>query len=123
LDDLPLETADIGYLNKEIRNNHYISESIDENIIRQNYYSFLETGNKQYFMNFRSSCSAAGYDLNQFFNYISRFNHGYKGNRTQVILERMKYANRWFSGRGLIRFKDGIRNMANKMRALLFGAV
>ena len=123
MDGLPLETADIGNLNKEIRNNHYISESIDENIIRQNYYRFLETGDKQYFMNFRSSCSAAGSDLNQIINYISRFNHGYKGNRTHQVLERMAYASRWFSGRGLMRFKDGIRIMARKLRTLIFGAL
>ncbi|MBN1186500.1 MAG: hypothetical protein JXB49_29765 [Bacteroidales bacterium] len=123
LDDLPLETADIGNLNKEIRNTHYISESIDENIIRQNYYRFLETGKKEYFQNFRSSCSVAGYNLNQVLNYISRFNHSYKGNRTQEVLERMQYVNRWFHGRDLRRFKDGLRNMANKMRALLVGAV
>lgn len=123
LDDLPLETADIGNLNKEIRNNHYISESIDENIIRQNYYRFLETGKKEYFQNFRSSCSVAGYNLNQVLYYISRFNHSYKGNRTQEVLERAQYVNRWFHGRDLRRFMDGLRHMANKMRALLFGAV
>ena len=123
LDDLPLETADIGNLNKEIRNNHYISESIDENIIRQNYYRFLETGKKEYFQNFRLSCSVAGYNLNQVLYYISRFNHSYKGNRTQEVIERMQYVNRWFRGRDLRKFMDGLRHMANKMRALLFGAV
>ena len=123
LDDLPIETADIGNLNKEIRNTHYISESIDENIIRQNYYRFLETGNKEYLRNFRSSCSTAGYTWDQIQNYISRFNHGYKGNRTQEVMERIKYANRCSSGRGLQRFKTGIRNMANKMRSLIFGTL
>lgn len=123
LDDLPLVTADIGILNKEIRNNHYISESIDENIIRQNYYRFLETGKKEYFFNFRSSCSVAGCNLNQILNYISRFNHGYKGNRTQEVLERMSYASSWFSGRVLRRFREGIRIMTRKLRALLFNAL
>lgn len=123
LDGLPIETADIGSLNKEIRNTHYISESIDENIIRQNYYRFLETGKKEYFLNFRSSCSTAGYTQDQILNYISRFNHGYKGSRTQEVMERIKYANKCSSGRGFQGFKTGIRNMATKMRTLIFGAV
>jgi len=123
LEDLPIETAEIGILNIEIRNKHYISESIDENIIRQNYYRFLETGKKEYLLNFRSSCSVAGYNLNQILNYTSRFNQGYKGNRTHEVLERMQYANRCFSDRGILRLKNAIINIANRMRTIIFGTL
>lgn len=123
MEDLRIETADIGRLNNEIRNTHYISESVDENIIRQNYYRFLETGNKEYLMNFKSSCSVVGYNLNQILNFISRLNHKYKGNRTKEVLERMQYANGCFSGRGLIRLKAGIGMVARKLRTLILSAL
>ena len=123
LDDIPIETADIGILNEELQNFHYTSESIDENIIRQNYYRFLDTGNKKYFMNFRSSCSVVGYDLTQMIDHILRFNIGYKGNRTQEVLERMQYAKNCCSGRVLQRFKDGFIIMVRGLHALISGTL
>jgi hypothetical protein len=65
LSDLQLETVEIGKLNPEIRFTHYKTETVDENIMRQNYYRFLETGNKKYYQNFISSCFVAGHSGGQ----------------------------------------------------------
>jgi len=92
IDDLNIDTAEIGNLNQEMRTSHYCSQSVDENIMRQNYYMFLETGNKQYFRNFKSSSSVAGYNRNQRLNFVNKHNTRYNGNRTREIHERMEFA-------------------------------
>jgi hypothetical protein len=90
--DLNIETAEIGILNPEMRTSHYNSQSVDENIMRQNYYMFLETGNKQYFKNFKSSSGVAGYNENQLLNFVNKHNTRYNGNRTKEIHDRMDFA-------------------------------
>lgn len=92
VDDLDIDIAEIGKLNQEMRTSHYNSQSVDENIMRQNYYLFLETGNKQYLRNFKSSSAVAGYDLNQILNFVNKYNTRYNGNRTMEIHERMEFA-------------------------------
>lgn len=92
IDDLNIDTADIGKLNLELRLSHYKNPSVDENIMRQNYFLFLETGNKKYFRNFKSSSAVAGYNRIQLANFISKHNNRYNGNRTWEIHERMEFA-------------------------------
>jgi hypothetical protein len=92
IDDLDIDTAEIGKLNPELRATHYKTKSIDEIIMRQNYYMFLETGNKAYFKNFKASSSVAGYDKGQLLIFIGRLNSRYNGSRTSEIQERMDYA-------------------------------
>lgn len=121
LDNLQIETSEIGSLNEEIRNTHYKSESVDENIVRQNYYRYLETGNKRYLQNFKSSCSVAGYNSNHILNSVIRFNNRYKGNRTQDVNRRMEYVKRWLKGSATQRLTDGLRVFAQKINNLLYG--
>lgn len=92
IDDLDIDTAEIGKLNPELQTSHYKTKSIDETIMRQNYYMFLETGNKAYFKNLKSSSKVAGYDKSQLINFINSLNIRYNGNRTYDIHERMKFA-------------------------------
>jgi len=42
IDDLDIDTVDIGKLNPEIKASHYKTASTNENIMRQNYFMFLE---------------------------------------------------------------------------------
>jgi len=92
-DDLLFETAEIGRLNPEMKNNHYRdNKMVDKNILRLIYYRFLETGNGSYYKNFKGSASVAGYDDSQLRNCIIKFNSRYNGNRTGEISQRMQYA-------------------------------
>ncbi len=92
IDELDIEAAEIGRLNPGIQASHYKTKSIDENIMRQNYYLFLETGNRKYLKNFKTSGSIAGYGELQLINFVERLNGKYNGNRTHVISERMAFA-------------------------------
>jgi hypothetical protein len=121
LDNLAIKTSEIGNMNDEIRNSHYKSENIDDNIIRQNYYRYLETGNMKYLQNFKSSCTVAGYNLSRILNSILRFNYGYKGNRTQEVCQRMQYSQRFIADRGVRRLKNGFISIAQKLNDYLFG--
>jgi hypothetical protein len=97
VDDLLLESAEIGRLNQSLQITHYKNESVDENILRQNYYRFLETGRREYFQNFNASGHAAGLNKIQLLGLISKFNCKYKGNRTIDIIERMDSAKKHLS--------------------------
>lgn len=92
IDDLEIDSAEIGKLNPELQTSHYKTKSIDETIMRQNYYMFLETGNKAYLKNLKSSSKVAGYDKSQLINFINSLNNRYNGNRTFEVYERMKLA-------------------------------
>ena len=92
IDNLDIEAAQIGKLNPGIQACHYKTTSVDENIMRQNYYMFLETGNKKYLRHFKLSGAVADYKKNQLINFVHRLNGKYNGNRTSVIQERMKFA-------------------------------
>jgi len=91
IDGLDIDTAEIGKLNPKLQASHYKTKSIDESIMRQNYYMYLETGNKAYLKNLRSSSSVAGYDKIQLIDFINRLNSLYNGNRTLEVHERMKF--------------------------------
>jgi hypothetical protein len=98
IDDLDIDTVEIGKLNTGLQASHYKTKSIDEDIMRQNYFMFLESGNKKYFKNFKSSSSVAGYNRSQTINFVHRLNSKYNGNRTHEIQKRMGYAVRSIAG-------------------------
>jgi hypothetical protein len=97
IDDLPLESVEIGILNKTLRTSHYKTELVDENILRQNYFRFLETGQREYLRNFNASRKVAGFNKNQLSDMINKFNHRYNGNRTPEINNRMKDAKKYIN--------------------------
>jgi hypothetical protein len=91
-DDLPVESAEIGKLNESLQVNHYKTSKVDENILRQNYYLYLQSGCQEYLLHFKASGKVAGYSRNQLLGFISKFNSRYRGNRTNEITERMEFA-------------------------------
>lgn len=99
IDDLPIDTAQIGLLNPELRMKHYTNDSVDENILRQNYYRYLETGNYRYFRNFKSGGKVAGFRKDKMESLIVKFNNKYKGNRIPEVSKRMGDALSIISGR------------------------
>lgn len=119
IDDLDIETADIGQLNPGIQTSHYKNKSIDENIMRQNYYMFLETGNKRYLRNFKSSGSLAGYNEIKIAEFILRLNEKYNGNRTPEVNNRMKFALRPYSEKVSAKFNMLFRSMMIDLKTAL----
>ena len=119
IDDLPLEIAEIGNLSSVPGNSHYKTETTDENIIRQNYYRFLETANPEYFRIFKASCAVAGFNRNKIANFINKFNSNYRGNRTTDVLERMEYAHHYFSSKHVFQVKEFLASIGVKLKLYL----
>lgn len=119
IDDLDIDTAEIGILNSELKASHYKNQSVDESIMRQNYFLFLETGNKKYFRNFKSSGSVAGYSKNQLLNFLSKHNIRYNGNRTPEIQERMEYALGIISGNFTDRINRLFHSMIHELKSIV----
>ena len=119
IDDLNIDTAEIGILNQEMRTSHYKNKSVDESIMRQNYFLFLETGNKKYFRNFKSSSSVAGYRRSQLLNFVIKHNARYNGNRTPVIQERMGYAVGIISGNFKYRINSLFHSMRKELKSVM----
>jgi len=116
-DDLPIETAEIGRLNPEMRNNHYKDNNlIDENIIRQIYYRFLGNGNEKHIKNFKAYAALAGYDDIRLRNCLIKFNNRYRGNRTDSVKQRMEFALRKCSGKSTFPFNHIFNALALKMK-------
>lgn len=119
IDDLDIDTAEIGKLNPELRANHYKNPSVNENIMRQNYYMYLETGNKKYFKNFKSSGSVAGFNKYELLNFVNKQNTRYNGNRTQEILDRMEFAIGTISGNYIERIKRFLRSILKELQSVM----
>jgi hypothetical protein len=92
IDDLQLKSAEIGKLNDKMSITHYKTDSVDESILRQCYYRFLETGNREYFRNFKAIANVAGLEKGEVLILINKFNARYKGNRTSDIQRKMDFA-------------------------------
>jgi hypothetical protein len=120
IDDLSIETAEIGRLNPQLCMNHYKTNYIDENIMRQNYYRYLETGNIKYLHNFNSSCSIAGYNSSKLESFLVGLNLRYKGNRTDEINQRIQFARRRLSGHQR-KINELMNNLAIKFKSILMG--
>lgn len=104
IDDLNLESAEIGKLNSVSNSRHYSSERIDENILRQTYFQYIDSGNVLYFRNIQRIASAAGYGQEELQEYLKKFESKYKGSRTPEKLSRMNKVfvhysknNNWFT--------------------------
>lgn len=121
LDNLAIESAEIGKLNDSLRINHYKTESVDENILRQNYYRFLETGNPEYLHNLKASGKVAGFNKDQLVVFIGRFNNKYMGNRTKEILQRMENALKYFFCKPQFKFGEVFYALGLKLRWKLMG--
>ena len=121
VDDLPITTAAIGQLNQSLRINHDKNDSVDENIIRQNYFRYLESGNPEYLSQFKSSGKVAGYNKEQLSELISKFNKKFMGNRTADIVGRMEHAKKYISPKPEFRLGEVFYAMGLKLKWHLLG--
>ncbi len=121
VDDLPISTAEIGQLNLSMQVNHYKNDSIDENIMRQNYFRYLESGNPEYFNNFKSSGKVAGYGKEKLDTLICKFNKKFMGNRTPEIINRMENTKRYISSIKGLRFGELLYSMGVKLKSQIIG--
>jgi hypothetical protein len=119
IEDMDIDTAEIGKLNPEIKASHYKTKSVDENIMRQNYYMYLETGNKRYLRNFKSSSMVAGYNEGQLINFVHKLNSRYNGNRTLEIQGRMKLADRTNFENFTMRINRVLRAKVNGLKSVI----
>ena len=85
----------------------------------QNYFMFLESGNKKYFKNFKSSGSVAGYKRSQLINFVHRLNSKYNGNRTYEIRKRMGYAVRGIAGSVTDKMNRLFHSIIIEMKSLM----
>jgi hypothetical protein len=92
LDNICLTKSELLKFNPIKQQSHYKNESTDEEIIRRTYYSFLETGNENYFKNIRYSAEAAKMDDSTVIALLHKFNQKYRGDRTAGVLNRMEFA-------------------------------
>jgi hypothetical protein len=117
MDEILIETAEIGKLNPELQNHHYKdNKMVDENIIRQIYYRYLETDNKKYFRNFRSYVGIASIDERKLVNLVIKFNERYRGNRTDSIKQRMEFAIKRCSKKSTFQLNEILYSLAFKMK-------
>jgi hypothetical protein len=121
VDDLPIVTADIGQLNPSLQVTHYKNDSVDENIIRQNYFRYLESGNPEYLSNFKSSGKVAGHSKEQLAELLSKLNKKFMGNRTAEIVKRMEYAKKYISPKPEYKLGEVFYAMGLKLKWHLMG--
>lgn len=120
-DDLQIEFANIGKMNSCLQVNHYKTDLVDENILRMNYYKYLETDNKKYFRIFKASGKVGGYSGSQLSDLITKFNRKYNGNRTPEILHRMDIALKQFTRNRKILLREGIYSIGYKWKKHVMG--
>lgn len=116
LDNLPIDSAEIGKLKEIFISTHYSKNSVDENILRQNYYRYLESGKKDYLKNMIASGKVAGYGKEQIEKLILKFKGSYKGHRTKIVLERMQMSWEYLSGHYLSDFWSIFYKVKNFLR-------
>jgi hypothetical protein len=121
VDDLPIATAEIGQLNHSLQINHYKNDAVDENIIRQNYFRYLESGNPEYLKNLKASFKVGGYNNSQLSAMIDKFNKKFMGNRTQDIIERMEYAKKYIWHEPKFSFGKVVYAIGLKLKWYLMG--
>jgi hypothetical protein len=122
MDEIFIGMAEIGKLNPELRNNHYkYNNLIDENIIRQIYYRYLETGNKKYLRNLWSIVGIAFIDKRKLTTLFIKFNQRYKGNRTDSIIQRMEFAVKKCTRKSPFQLNELFYSLAIKMKWNIMG--
>lgn len=120
LDDLSIATAEIGKVNPDFQINHY-KKSVDENIVRQNYYRFLECGNIEYLRNFKASAKVAAINNNQLLSLINKFNNKFMGDRREEIIRRMELAKKYITNPAGLNFRDMLSSVTLKLKWHLIG--
>jgi hypothetical protein len=120
LEDLPIATAVIGKVNPNLQVNHY-KKSVDESILRQNYYSFLECGNIEYLRNFKASAKVATINNNQLLALINKFNNKFMGDRREEIISRMEHAKKYITNPAGSNFRDLLSSVTLKLKWQLMG--
>ena len=120
LEDLPIATAEIGKVNPTLQVNHY-KKSVDENIIRQNYYRFLECGNNEYLRNFKASAKVAAINNNQLLALITKFNNKFMGDRREDIITRMELAKKYIMHSAGSNFRELFSSVTLKLKWHLIG--
>lgn len=120
IDDLQLESAEIGKLNEKMSITHYKTDSVDESILRQCYYRFLETGHREYFRNFKSISKVAGLEKREILILINKFNARYKGNRTSDIQRKMDFAINEYSRKPMFNIDLILTGIVFKMKWMSF---
>lgn len=120
LEDLPIATAEIGKVNPNLQINHY-KKSVDENILRQNYYRFLECGDIEYLRNFRASAKVAAISNNKLLSLINKFNNKFMGDRRQEIISRMEHAKKYITYPAGSNFRDLLSSATLRLKWHLIG--
>lgn len=105
LDDLPIDSTEISKLKSTFISTHYSTNTVDENILRQNYYRYLETGKKDYLKSLAISGKAAGFGDEKIENLLRKFNRNYKGHWTILHTKRLQLAEEYLSSHYLSRLK------------------
>jgi hypothetical protein len=103
-------------LNHSLQVNHYKNDAVDENIIRQNYFRYLESGNPEYLNNFNLSGKVACFNREQMVALMSKFNRKFMGNRTNEIIARMEHAKKYISYKPKFKFGAMIYAVGLKMK-------
>lgn len=109
LDDLELDLGEIGKLKPTFTSTHYLTNNVDENILRQNYYRYLETGKMDYLKNLIASARVTGYEKEQIEKLIQKFNRSYKGHKNSMLLNRVCVSEKYIYGYYSSRLKSIIR--------------
>jgi len=120
LDDVSIATAEIGKVNPDFQINHY-KKSVDENIVRQNYYRFLECGNIEYLRNFKASAKVAAINNNQLLALITKFNNKFMGDRREDIITRMELAKKYIMHPAGSNFRELFSSVTLKLKWHLIG--
>lgn len=120
LDDLSIATAEIGKVNPDFQINHY-KKSVDENIVRQNYYRFLECGNIEYLRNFKASAKVAAINNNQLLAMMTKFNNKFMGDRREEIIRRMELAKKYITNPAGSNFRELFSSVTLKLKWHLIG--
>lgn len=119
LDDICLDTAGLVKFIPIPNSNHYKSDNVDENILRQIYYRYLESGNQKYLIAFMASTKAACFKNDQVLTLVYKFNSRYKGNRTASAQDRMEYATIRYSKKPKFPFSKLISRIECKLKKML----
>jgi hypothetical protein len=120
VDDLPIIIAEIGQLNPIMQISHYNNDLVDESILRQCYYRFLETGHREYFQNFRAIAQVARLDKNEVLMLMKKFNARYKGNRNLEIQQKMDYTINEYSRNAMLNLNLIWSGLMSKMKWISF---
>jgi hypothetical protein len=119
LDDICLDTAGLVKFIPIPNFTHYKSDNVDENILRQLYYRYLESGKQEYFIAFMTSTKAACLKDDQVLKLVYKFNSRYKGNRTSSTQNRMEYAEIRISKRPKFLFSKLMLGIQRKLKKML----